>query len=223
MPTVTALCVTHERPQWIPWLYERLREQATETLFKVRAVLVDSSEVCAPANELVTVVHVPGLQSIPAKRNLALKEAEHWRSDYIAWFDDDDWSHPRRLAEGVEALERNPLCWGYGNTRASMVDARKLVSFEHRSAEPLIFNGAVYRLGGPVRFNEHLPVGEDTDWNHRMLGERSYIVTNSPLHAWLCHGSNITNRADKLMFGHPFPSNLSRFRSTFEQNPERRK
>ena len=229
--SVALLSVTHERSEWLPWLYEQLRLQTLacrlyeEKEIELRAFVIDSSEVRAPENELVSVAwcNQPG---IAYKRNIAMTFAAQYRPDYFAWFDDDDWSHPHRILDGVAMLEKNPECWAFGNRSAPMVNARTLQSWEHRSVEPVVFNGAVFRWpsgGEPCRFNEALTTGEDTDWVERYLKRHAYIVTPHPLHAWLCHGSNITNRADRHLFDRPFPENLSRFRATFETNPMRRK
>lgn len=231
--SVALLSVTHERPEWLPWLYSQLRIQASEAdnyeekKIELRAFVVDSSSVPAPSNELVYVAHSTTGPGIALKRNAVMSyAARFWNPDYFAWFDDDDWSHPHRILDGVAMLEKNPECWAFGNRSAPMVNARTLQSWEHRSVEPVIFNGAVFRWpsgGEPCRFNEALTTGEDTDWVERYLKRHAYIVTPHPLHAWLCHGSNITNRADRHLFDRPFPENLSRFRATFETNPMRRK
>lgn len=223
MTRVALLSVTHERQEWIPWLYDRLRVQA-ETLGKgceTRAFLVDSSEAPAPDNELVTVAHVPGMQPIAPKRSLALSLAKAWQPDFFAWLDDDDWSHPCRLLNGVGCLQANPAFWAVGNRVAPMIDAVSLKSWDHRAPEHLIFNGAVYRWGNPPAFDSGLITGEDTAWSERYLRRLSYMVLGEPMHAWLCHGKNITNRADRHLFDQPFPGTFSRFRLTFERNPAR--
>lgn len=230
MIRVALLSVTHERPEWLPWLYEQIRElryQADILDVEVQAFVVDSSQVPAPQGDHVNVA-TSDSSGIAAKRNYALGYAGTWRPNYFAWLDDDDWSHPHRLVTAIPRLEDNPWAWAYGNTVAPMVNARTLESWEHRSSEPVIFNGAVYRWPAgckqfPLQFNESLVTGEDTDWNERYLRRQAYMVTPHPLHAWLCHGSNITNRADRHCFDRPFPENLSRFRATFESNPARKR
>lgn len=224
MTTVVALAITHERPSWRVWLYEQLRAQR-HTLeavgFKYKAILVDSSEVPMASNELVQVYHSPELPGIAAKRNLALRAMKDLRPDYFAWFDDDDWSHPVRLLEGVSALERQPAYWACGNVRGHFINARTLKSAPHHSHEPLIFNSAVYRYGNPPKFPD-VATGEDTIWNWAYLGERSYLVTSVTLGAWLCHGTNVTNRDSAHLFDRPFPPKLSRFLPEFERNPVRK-
>jgi hypothetical protein len=216
---IAALCITHNRPKWIPWLYSQLRAQHLSVKADFKAFLVDSSDVPAPSDELVEVV-TSTYEAISPKRNRALKLAQEWGADYFAWFDDDDWSNPARILEGVTMLEKSTTLWAVGNVRSWMLDARSLKARPYHTPEPLIFNSAVYRMGRPPSFREDLQTGEDTAWNWAYLGDRCYMVTSIPMGAWLCHGHNITNRANTHVFEDPFPGKLSTHRSTFEQNPE---
>lgn len=135
-------------------------------------------------------------------RNIALREATRCGARYIAWFDDDDWSSPQRLLQGVSALEDNPALSAVGNVRSWFIATDTKMGLEYQAPEGLIFNGAVFRLDRmPASFASGMVVGEDTDWLCRwQMSHPSYHVTGHYMHAWLCHRQNITNRSDTKAF-----------------------
>jgi hypothetical protein len=157
--------------------------------------------------------------SIACKRNIALGMV---RTPYFAWFDDDDWSHPERLERCVRLLEACPELVAAGPINAYKIDARTLRSDHYHTNEHLIFNGTVFRTSHwqSFEFNERLAVAEDTDWQKRGLRGQAYGVVNKVLVSWLCHGANIANRADRILFNNRFPAQLTEFRAELESNPE---
>lgn len=58
----------------------------------------------------VRLIHLNAHLSTGAKRNFC---CEHARGEIIAHFDDDDWSHPERLAEQVRLLQSGARVAGY--------------------------------------------------------------------------------------------------------------
>lgn len=89
----SCLCVTESRAafaEWLIWNFDK-QDYAEREL-----VVVDSSPGGSVYEGLpkVRVVRAPPGTNVPAKRNLALDAA---RGGFVAWFDDDDWQHPRRL------------------------------------------------------------------------------------------------------------------------------
>lgn len=64
---------------------------------------IDSIDDLVPPSRNVFCTLLSGTKSISDKRNLACEQA---RGKYIVHWDDDDWQHPRRIAEQVEALEQ---------------------------------------------------------------------------------------------------------------------
>ena len=94
MPTVSCLCVTENRPAFMPWLlwgYDR------QSWARRELVVVDSSAVPleAAGRDDVRVIAAPPGTGVAAKRNLAVQEA---RGEILTWFDDDDWQHPDKVA-----------------------------------------------------------------------------------------------------------------------------
>jgi hypothetical protein len=214
-PLVTCLCVTHERRQWLPWMMAQVMKQSKHAGSGI--TLVDSSERRPPELGYSLIQHPSA--SIAAKRNTALQSVE---TPYFAWFDDDDWSHPERLERCVRLLEACPELVAAGPIRAYKIDARTLKSYSYRTNEHIIFNWSVYRTSywKQFEFNEKLAVAEDTDWQNRGFRKQSYGVVNQVLGAWLCHSSNIANRADRIMFGDRFPAQLHAFEDELKSNPE---
>jgi hypothetical protein len=218
---ITCLCVTHNREEWSRWVDMQILKQTSSC--QAAAIIVDSSDRAYPQDHEFRggnkLIGRPGLASIAAKRNIALQSVE---TRYFAWFDDDDWSHPERLEKCVRLLEACPELVAAGPIRAYKIDARTLKSYSYRTNEHIIFNWSVYRTSywKQFEFNEKLAVAEDTDWQNRGFRKQSYGVVNQVLGAWLCHSSNIANRADRIMFGDRFPAQLHAFEDELKSNPE---
>jgi len=85
---------------WLLWCFDRQTWPHRELL------ILDSSErTFVSVRDDVRVMALPSGTGVARKRNLALGAA---RGDLIAWFDDDDWQHPEKLAWHVEALRGGP-------------------------------------------------------------------------------------------------------------------
>jgi hypothetical protein len=190
-PLVSCLCVTEGRPEFMPWLLWGFDRQ---TYARRELVIVDSSTepFVSPRPDVRVIVADPGT-NVPTKRNLALGAA---RGAVIAWFDDDDWQHPARLEQLVEALSAGALV--AGNSRSWFVDlfTGRCQPYDGRKA--LIFNGAGFSadLARKVRFNERAHRASDTIW----LRDIKAALPNGPclldpavLSLWLCHGDNLSN------------------------------
>ena len=195
---ISCLCVTHERPEFMPWVEHQFRKQR---LFDGGAelIIVDSSEKpWVPQSDDVIV--------IPSKhRGIAEKrtEAVTWSSgNIIAWFDDDDWQSPTKLALGRWITHSGDFD-AVGCAHAEMYSCVQELSSKYESRyEPLIFNSALYRKSAvPKEFDASRITGEDTDWQMRFFARHpNFITLGAPMHAWLCHGKNITNKANSRFF-----------------------
>lgn len=169
-------------------------------------IIVDSS--AKPwVSEFARVVHAPQFPGISEKRTLALSLARQ----IITWFDDDDWQSPQKATyagrmidndEGNLVVVPGDIA-AVGARHASMYSCMTgMVGLYESHYEPIIFNSAVYRKSSvPAAFSKHHVVGEDTEWHERWLRSRpTYLTVGQPLHAWLCHGKNITNKANSRFF-----------------------
>jgi hypothetical protein len=193
---ISCLCVTHERHEFLPWVeHQFLKQRASSD----ELIIVDSSE--RPwVSAVASVVHVPGVQGIAEKRTIAL---EYGRQPLISWFDDDDWQHPEKLHKAPYFLERAAAV---GCRHASMYSTLtgKVTHYESRF-EPIIFNSAVYRRSAvPPTFDHRKVTAEDTEWQERFFQSRpTFITLGEPMHAWLCHTKNITNKSSSRFFDKP--------------------
>ena len=111
-PLVSCLMVTTgSRSEHIPRALECYRAQAP-----LREMIVVSEDGLT-LNTGRFVRCAPGL-TIGEKRNIAVAHAS---GEYVATWDDDDWSHPDRLAVQLAALEAHPEADAVIMSRATLV------------------------------------------------------------------------------------------------------
>lgn len=185
---IAALTITHERPAFMPWLLWNFEKQTHEDK---HLIVVDSSQPPLTTKRGdVTVVYTDN-NNVAYKRNLAMQAARDGGFDAIAWFDDDDWSHPERLAYNAQMLIDHPEAVMAGTQWAWFVDvfSQRIRRFCDRK-RPL-FTGSLYRLDGLPLFDETIARGSDTDWINRIEGQ--VIGTFEPLIFMLCHDKNMGN------------------------------
>ena len=199
-PLVSCLCVTESRPEFWPWLWWSFAKQDYESR---ELVVVDSSpETLVVDDPRVRVVPAAPATSVATKRNLALRAA---RGSVIAWFDDDDWQHPRRLSLLVGALGTGAGV--AGTTESWFVDPSGHAARRHRSQAGVIFNGlaATTSTIGDMRFDESKRRAADTSWVRSVTSVAGHAVTVLPvvLSWWLCHRRNLSNPAVKYVFPEP--------------------
>jgi hypothetical protein len=197
---VSCLCVTEDRPAFLPWLYWNFRKQDYTAR---ELVLVDSSRepLTPPGDCAVTVVRCAPRTSVGRKRNLAVEAA---RGELITWFDDDDWQHPRKLSILATALEGDGVL--AGSRRSWFIDVQRGRARPHDAQRSLIFNGLGVRraaLAG-VRFDERRARAADTAWAASLRRQTRCAPRVVPhvLSCWLCHAENISNPARRYVFPH---------------------
>jgi glycosyltransferase involved in cell wall biosynthesis len=198
---VSCLCVTEDRPAFLPWLFWNYRKQDYPSR---ELVIVDSSnsDLPAPDGSSVTVVRCPPGTSVARKRNLAVEAA---RGVVITWFDDDDWQHPRKLSILAAALGDDGVL--AGSRRSWFVDLRRGRARSHDAQRSVIFNGLAVRraaLDG-VRFDEQRARAADTAWvaSVRRRARCDPRIVSHVLSWWLCHSGNISNPARRYVFAQP--------------------
>lgn len=122
-PTVCAVMLVNGRPEMVA---RAIRCFLAQTYERKRLLIWDSTPdlICCDQTEHDGVFHIPaaGLEFPydPGCRVLTIGELRNAANDFwteypiIAHWDSDDWSHPRRLEEQVELLERSGKeCVGY--------------------------------------------------------------------------------------------------------------
>ncbi len=199
-PLVSCLCVTEDRPAFMPWLLWSYDRQSWP---RRELVIVDSSAEPAafPGREDVRVVAAPHGTGVAQKRNQALEEA---RGEIVSWFDDDDWQHPEKLSWLAEALAGGAV-WA-GARHGWFVGLAERRCERYRSARrEVVFNSAgfVREAVLPVEFPARVRRASDTRWlrqvyqRHRGRG----AVVDRPLFFWLCHRRNLSNPARRRRLG----------------------
>jgi glycosyltransferase involved in cell wall biosynthesis len=184
---------------WLLWGFDR-QEWCSREL-----VIVDSSQepFDVGGRTDVRVVHVPPATGIAAKRNIALHEA---RGTRVAWFDDDDWQHPRRLSDLMRLLDDGATY--AGATTGWFVSLTDRRCAPHRVPRgEIVFNSAVFDKDAvmPIPFREDLVTASDTDWSRAVAARHQAhraILPRDDLFFWLCHRHNISNRvgARRLLY-----------------------
>lgn len=198
---VSCLAVVESRPGFVPWLLWNFEKQDHEHR---ELVVVDSSpEPLATRDPRVRVLAVPPRTSVAAKRNLALREA---RGDVVAWFDDDDWQHPRRLSILVRQLAAGAMI--AGTCESWFVEPLGGRVRGYSSHAGVIFNGlaAARPIAVGVSFDERKRRAADTPWTRELImvaGARVALV-REVLSLWLCHQNNLSNPVAR----HTFPERL---------------
>lgn len=199
-PLISCLCVTENRPDFMPWLLWNWKRQ---TYPETELLIVDGSEKPFKPGRLknVRVIHAPGT-NIPQRRNLALQEAN---GDLMAWFDDDDWYHPRRLAHlagliGDETAVAGPKIAWFVNLFTFGVK-----QFVQRKG--VLNSGLVAQTDAAraVLFDESLERGSDLDWLAEMHRRYKVAETWEVPSFFLCHNQNAGNLASV----HQFNRNLN--------------
>lgn len=207
---ISVLCVTHERPEFMPWLlwnYGRLEWENKEL------VIVDSSEKKLPASKRkgAVYVHAPGT-NVPAKRNIALEKAT---GDYITWLDDDDWRHPDSLKELAGLVGEAGSIAGGRVARFMNLQTEEIRFFVQRSQILFASMLAKYDVASEIRFDETMERGSDIDWLTRLIAHNGggFGFTYDAPSLFLCHDRNLGNQASVHYFNRPlidFTSEISK-------------
>jgi hypothetical protein len=198
IPLVSCLCVTENRPAFMPWLTWNFAKQDHA---QRELVIVDSSDVPAPLPDdpAVTVVRCARGTSVAQKRNVALASA---RGTFVTWFDDDDWQHPRKLSLLVDKLGDDGAI--AGGRRAWFVDLRRARARPYESQRMVLFTGSGFRHSalGATRFDERKVRAADTAWLKALIeaADAPPRDVSGILTWWLCHDRNISNPATRYVF-----------------------
>lgn len=200
---ISCLCVTHERPEWMPWLLHQFEKQQGLGGVDTELIIIDSSKNPLDFESPNIRVLSSDCAGIAGKRNQALSAMN---GQAFAWFDDDDWSAPHRLRRLVDATQEHLVqAAGSRTAKRYSVASGKCASYVS-TYEPFIFNGALYdKRVALEKFNRSLVTGEDTDWHMCWLRTRpSYtVIGGADLTAWMCHGKNVSGSNSSVMFDEP--------------------
>jgi glycosyltransferase involved in cell wall biosynthesis len=196
-PLVSCLAVVEGRPAFAPWLLWNFAKQDHSSR---ELVVVDGSpEPMQVDDPRVRVVTVPPRTSVAAKRNVAVREAG---GSVVAWFDDDDWQHPRRLSILLRELGAGAKL--AGAREGWFVDPVSGRVRHYSTSSGVIFNGlAVLRDEvRDVAFDERKRKSADTPWVRAVVTKvgPKVAVVREVLSLWLCHQVNLSNPVNRYTF-----------------------
>lgn len=198
-PLISCLCVTEDRPAFMPWLFWNFSRQTYPSL---ELVIVDSSKtpVDTTGMDNITLITCDHGTTIAGKRNIAMKNC---LGEYFCWFDDDDWHAPDSLVV-FESLARDyPDAVKWGTSRGSRVSL-KTGKWGHKTrifrGDPgATFTGSIYSTEhcSKILFNKYRKMAEDTFWMRRIVAkygrDREVAKEIDGQVWWLNHGKNISN------------------------------
>ncbi len=189
MKLISAICLT-TYPRRAEMLADALHSYELQTYPNRELIVVNDGQPLAPNAPGVTVVNLPAGQTIGAKRNAGTAAA---RGEFIAPWDDDDFSMPERMElqaaqihrDNVSAV-RSSLMW----LTTSDLRVHGLLSGQCY-ATALMRRDAVNRAGG---YPAYLSYREDM-WLHLRLVMRGAKDSLTPEYFYVCrrHTQNVSN------------------------------
>ena len=117
-PFVSIICVTYNRRPFIPFLLQCIRNQDYPAN-RYEVIIVDDGT--DKIRDLISEARMPQVKYFELTEKMKLGKKRNYshtlidkRSQYITYFDDDDYHHPCRISHAVEMLIKNPeaLCAG---------------------------------------------------------------------------------------------------------------
>lgn len=199
---ISCIMPTRDRAAWIGLAVESFKAQAVAE--ETELIVVDDEgapDVSWVVNlaERVRYFRVRAGLSIGEKRNFA---CSHAQGEYIATFDDDDWSSSDRLANQLRALvstktQITALCAGVhyypGRQQAWLWDARRLIATNPRAA---LGNTLMFRRAFWLRVGGFRPISNGEDQS--FLGRARDGELNRTAGLWdvvtMIHGNNTAKK-----------------------------
>lgn len=190
-PLISCLCVTRGRVALLSRALACFRSQTWQNKEFVLLYESDDAETAAYAATLagdpqIRCVEVPVSPKLPlgALRNLSIKAAS---GEYIAQWDDDDWSGPARLAVQMDAIQKHqrPACV---LVRWTMYDAVERLAYVSGQRA---WEGSLLARRDVVPPYPELRIAEDTPSVQAMLRDRLLVGLDFPeLYIYTFHGTN---------------------------------
>jgi glycosyltransferase involved in cell wall biosynthesis len=114
-PFVSIICVTFNRRPFIPFLLECIRNQDYPAS-RYEVIIVDDGT--DKIRDLISEARMPQVKYFELAEKIKLGQKRNYshtlldkRSQYITYFDDDDYHHPCRISHSVEMLIKSIMCW----------------------------------------------------------------------------------------------------------------
>lgn len=193
-PKISCLCITYNRPEFHDFLLWNFNKQ---TIADKELVVIDgSSENFSEkfSGLGIRYFHLKGDESIPHKRNVALEKAT---GEYITWFDDDDWQHPRKCEILCAMLDKGLEYAGSPNSLFYSIRTGLYTRYEN--SKRVLFNSLAVKtaFARSVKFDEKVKKASDSEWTRLITANnpkgRTFLFKDHPLFFWLTHYKNISN------------------------------
>lgn len=159
---VSCIMPTRNRREWIARAIACFNAQTYANKELIVLDNGDSVEDLIPKQDNIRYVRLPGTQATGQLRNICCTLS---RGEFIAHWDDDDWSHPKRLEEQIAALGDQQVT---GYNRMLFHGPGDEVSLYVGTARYAVGTSLLYRRAywDRNRFPPH-KVGEDTEFVNR--------------------------------------------------------
>ena len=189
-PKVSVLCVTHERPVFIPFLMTQFAKQSMAD--DAELVLIDSSPNPLSMWQGEGIRHVYAAENhVGRKYQLAQELAE---GQALTLWGDDDWHHSRELETAWKVLSGSPEASYVGWRESWYYDlwtgrtARYRAPNRRPGASSCLVRTSVARRS---RFTK--VIASDTEWFEAFEEDISVTLQVPMPHAlWIVHGGNMT-------------------------------
>ncbi len=191
-PLVSAVMITGKDAKRYKLAQAAVRSFQAQTWPNKELVIIDDSPAHWPDHENLHIVRPqPGL-SLGELRNLAL-DNKVCRGDWIVQWDDDDWSHPTRIAAMMDIRQPDHAITLRYQTRFSFENS---TAFALKYDQPDGIPGTVLHAKTNVRYRT-LDRHEDTHFLRDAFGPKTIVMDNHPesspgpsLYLRFFHGNN---------------------------------
>jgi glycosyltransferase involved in cell wall biosynthesis len=184
-PSIDCICVTNRPKFGSPALKQFLAQRWPNKRLLVVDAGLTPSVLKDAANEYV---QVPPESTVGSMRNVGLEMAS---SNFVFWWDDDDWRHPTILSSLASESRADPFV---ALSSTYWVDLSGVISLRGSGQWPVFASGLYHRSGLPQFRTEPLRK-TDTYWIHRVK-DRGRIKVHSDwssAYVIVCHGRNVHN------------------------------
>lgn len=194
---VTAVCpITSDRAMFLPSLIVSfLKQSYTDSELLIVADGHGALDVEAPSDPRVRLVRLHGPQRrIGEKRNAANAVS---LGEVILHFDSDDWSHPQRIADQLEFMDKTgKAVVGYSDLLYYRLEDRSLWRYQYQTPSPYATGTSLCYLKSwweKHKFDTRVSVGEDALFSSEAYAAGQLASVASKMIVARAHNRNTFN------------------------------
>ena len=162
----------------------------------------DSEEQGWKQVEGIVLFRLAGQQPIGKMRNICIEHALAYKPDYIVFWDDDDYYHPRRIEHNVKALKKNPWADISASSKMFLLLTRENVMMStgpfgktHGTAATFCVRGKYVKKN---RFDESKERGEEVSFTNGWTANLVQVEKPEEMIVVMGHSRNTVNKSDLL-------------------------